>query len=287
MVFDWFVVGISLGALSVGSYTDLKTREVPDWLNYALVFAGFGIRMIFGAAEGEWSYLAEGAIGFVVLLLFALIMFYTGQWGGGDSKMMMGLGAVLGLGFRYDSFMLAFLANLLVVGSAYGIAWVAWLIIRNYGPFIKEFRKKTAGRSFVKLRRGLLIFGTMMLVAGLAANQISIKILLVLLAASLVFAAYLWIAIRSVEKVCMIKEASVSKLTEGDWIVEPVKHKNKIICGPKDLGISKEQIRQLKRIGIESVRIKEGIPFVPSFLLAYVFSLAFGNVFMVLAAAIL
>ena len=29
--------GLSLVVLAIGSVTDLKTREVPDWLNYGFV----------------------------------------------------------------------------------------------------------------------------------------------------------------------------------------------------------------------------------------------------------
>ena len=34
--------GISLLVLFVGSLTDLKTREVPDWVNYGLIISGIG-----------------------------------------------------------------------------------------------------------------------------------------------------------------------------------------------------------------------------------------------------
>ena len=54
----------------------------------------------------------------------------------------------------------------------------------------------------------------------------------------------------------------------------------KKICGPKDLGISKKQIRQMialkQKKKINKIKIKEGIPFVPSFLIAFILSLMFG-----------
>ena len=33
--------------LLVGSYTDFKTREVPDWVNFGLIGIGFGINLLF------------------------------------------------------------------------------------------------------------------------------------------------------------------------------------------------------------------------------------------------
>ncbi len=34
-------------ALAIGTYTDLKTREVPDWLNYSLIAFSFGSAIIY------------------------------------------------------------------------------------------------------------------------------------------------------------------------------------------------------------------------------------------------
>jgi len=41
------IVTIVLIGLIIGSYTDLKTREVPDWLNFSLVAIGIGANLIF------------------------------------------------------------------------------------------------------------------------------------------------------------------------------------------------------------------------------------------------
>ena len=79
----------------------------------------------------------------------------------------------------------------------------------------------------------------------------------------------------------MIKKIPIEKLTEGDWIVKDVMVDNKRICGPKDLGIEKKQIAQLIKLKqkgkIQNIVIKEGIPFVPSFLIAYIATLLLGN----------
>ena len=60
----------------------------------------------------------------------------------------------------------------------------------------------------------------------------------------------------------------------------------KYICGPKDLGIEKKQIKKLMvfyREGkIKKILIKEGIPFVPSFLIAFVITLVYGNIVLLL-----
>src|SRR3989338_201636 len=89
---------LALLALGWASYTDFKTREVPDWLNFSLVASGIGINLIFSLVFLDFSYIANSLLGFGLFFLLGMLMFYTGQWGGGDSKMLMGLGALLGLG---------------------------------------------------------------------------------------------------------------------------------------------------------------------------------------------
>ena len=76
----------------------------------------------------------------------------------------------------------------------------------------------------------------------------------------------------------MVKNVSVNKLVEGDWIVGDIKIKGKYICGPKDLGISMTQISLLRKNHVKEVLVKEGIPFVPAFLIALIVSLIFGNI---------
>ncbi|MFH1212052.1 MAG: hypothetical protein V1659_03945, partial [Candidatus Woesearchaeota archaeon] len=60
----------------------------------------------------------------------------------------------------------------------------------------------------------------------------------------------------------------------------------KRICGPKDLGISRQQIAMLlkykKAKKISEIRIKEGLPFVPSFLAGFIITIFSGNWWMML-----
>lgn len=92
---------------------------------------------------------------------------------------------------------------------------------------------------------------------------------------------YLWIFVKAIEKSCMYKLVEPPKLTEGDWIVKDIYVGGKYVTGPKELGISKKQIKQLiefyKKRKVKKILIKEGIPFVPSFLIAFIVTLMFGN----------
>jgi prepilin signal peptidase PulO-like enzyme (type II secretory pathway) len=77
---------------------------------------------------------------------------------------------------------------------------------------------------------------------------------------------------KAVEKKAFIKKISVDKLVPGDWLAEDIKNKKVVLIAVKDLktGLEKKHLKQIKKEGIKHVTVKEGIPFVPSFLLGYV-----------------
>lgn len=268
-------------SLIIASITDIKTREVPDWLNYGLIIFGLGSRLIYSIALLDINFFLYGLAGFFVFFVIANLMFYSAQWGGGDSKLLMGLGAVIGLNFNFREmpFLVIFWINIILIGAIYGLFWSFVLAFKNKNRFLRDFRERI--KKSAKIRRFLLIISLAVLLSAFFIDSITTRILLVILVFSSLLIFYISIFIKSVERTCMLKLVEPEKLTEGDWIAKNVIIKKKRICGPKDLGIEKKQIKQLinlKRKGlIKKVLIKEGIPFVPSFLIAFIISLWFGN----------
>ena len=65
----------------------------------------------------------------------------------------------------------------------------------------------------------------------------------------------------------MIKEISGKNLREGDLLVENVKVGKRIIMVNWE-GLSSNEIKALENL--KKVKIKEGIPFVPAFLMAFI-----------------
>ncbi|MBI4143457.1 prepilin peptidase [Candidatus Woesearchaeota archaeon] len=273
---------ISFIALAIGSITDLKTREVPDWVNYGMVFTGLGLNLLFSIIYSNSSFIINSLLGLAIFFGIAYIMFYAGQWGGGDSKMLMGLGAMIGIdaGALPTQFLSGFIVNALFVGAVYGLLWSFCLVLKNRKKFWVEFTKALSEKNAVKIKKLLLVLMALLLALFFITDAYS-KILILSLAFLALSTFYLWIFVKTVEKTCMHKLVEPSKLTEGDWIVNDVYAKEKYITGPKDLGVSKSQIRKLTELyekgKIKKILIKEGIPFVPSFLVAFVTTLIFGN----------
>ncbi|MBD3164313.1 hypothetical protein GF323_03870 [Candidatus Woesearchaeota archaeon] len=269
--------------LLAGSVSDIKTREVADWANYGLISLAIAANLIFSIYFRDWDYILNSLLGFGIFFVLAVMFFYSGQWGGGDSKMLMGIGALYGFGLKWqdNEFMVSFLLNTLIAGAGYGIIWSIAAAFRNKKKFIREFKKIVKNDKVRKIR----ILGVVFLALTallLFAFMSFLSLALFSLAVMGFLSIYLWLLIKAVENSSMYKLVKPAELTEGDWIAKEVKYNGKVITGPQDLGIDKKKIGRLKRLyrqkKIKKILIKEGIPFVPSFLVGWVMTLLIGNI---------
>lgn len=277
MLADIVLMVAGLVALIFASLNDLRTREVPDWLNYGLIVSGFGIRLLHSVTFNDWWYLLYGVIGFCVMLTIGIMMYYAKQWGGGDAKLAMGLGVVFATSpTDGESFLVGFWINLLVVGALYGLFWSVYLALKHRKKFWKEAKKVFEEKK--KVRRISLSVAMAILVSLIFIGDYVMRFALCLMALSLVVYSFLFILVKAVENVCMYKLVPTDRLTEGDWVAHKIYVKGRVIASPKDLGLEKGQIDVLKKSKIKRVLIKEGIPFVPSFLIAAVITLLWGNI---------
>lgn len=266
MLLSIILIALTFFCLIIASYADLKTREVPDWLNYGLIFAALGIRGIFALEFGSAIFLG-GLLGLAVTFGLANLFYHTSQWGGGDSKLLMAMGAVIGINYPLSgaSFnLLWFFMVLLFVGAIYGMLWMGFLAIKQRFIFAPSFII-----SLYKFKKTHFIVGAFSLTL-LAASIIIPYFLAAALIILLMF--YLLVFVNTVEKNCFVKQVKISHLTEGDWLAKSVSIKGKIILRKKTLG--KSDLAKLgefkKKNLLHAVFIKEGIPFIPSFLFAYI-----------------
>ncbi|MEM7517320.1 MAG: A24 family peptidase [Planctomycetota bacterium] len=83
---------LALAALLGATVVDLWKREIPDTLSLALFLAAIAGKLL------GWSELSWPALGLGVAIAFAAsaALFSIGALGGGDVKLLCGLGAILG-----------------------------------------------------------------------------------------------------------------------------------------------------------------------------------------------
>ncbi len=284
MITTYILYALTFIVLFIGSYTDFKKREVADTINWGFLMVVLGIKLMHSVYVNDYWYLLDGAVGGLVFFLIALIMFYTGQWGGGDSKMIIGLGAVFGFSiFRWTEFqdLWVFLINAIIIGGVYGLFFSIVLCFKHWKKFKQRF--KHYSKLMTKWKKITLVICVLLFVTSFFLQDLMLKLILYVFVVFLILSLYFYVFAKAVEESAMHKHVDVSELTEGEWIVDDVVVDGKRICGPKDLGIEMEQIEELKRLEklgkVDKILIKVGIPFVPSFLLAFLVSVLFGNWF--------
>jgi Flp pilus assembly protein protease CpaA len=273
------IIILCLVILIIAAYVDIRILEVPDWLNFAGIAAGFGIAIIFSLQQWHWWPIASSAIGFSIAFGIACLMFYTGQWGGGDAKLLMAMGALIGFELNRLAFGTSFLINLVLVGGTWGVVWSAGLAAINGKKFWKTFKALRHHKPYAKLRIMTLVTAAVFIALSFAMATFQLELLG--LAVATYTLCYLTIFVKSVELSTLHKWITPDKLTEGDWLVHSIKVGNKQVL-PGKLGLDKKQVKTVKQLyaqkKIKKVLVKYGAPFAPAFLLAFIATLAFGNI---------
>jgi len=283
MILDILLIIITLITLVIASITDIKTREIPDFLNYSLLITVFFLKLLESIAIKSFTPFLYAVLGFIMYFVIALFMYYTKQWGGGDSKLLMSLGIVFS---QYPSFFLSYFnpsmdlplllsmfLNILIFGSLYGMLFSAYTAIKNKDKFLAELKKAK-----LKKIRYYLILSLAIVVSSLFTHIMILKFFIISISLLITLIPYLLIFIKTIEKSCMIKNIPINNLTEGDWIVNDIYSKNKIVYSKKSLGVTLDQISIIKKLKIKTITIKEGIPFTPAFLIAFIITLIYGNI---------
>ncbi len=288
LISDLFLGSIGLVMLLFGSIQDIKEREVYDVVSYTSLALAVIIRLYYFLSEGNLVYVVAPLISFGIALAFSLLMYYGGQWGGGDVKVLLALSLLIGSqpSFFFSSkvnhwiayfsnntyvysisFFLFFLLLSLFAGVIVGLIFAIIIAAKKYNRLRKEISVSIGKYRFVIFT--FFVISLLFFSGFLMTFQYS----------------YLWAAIAilifdliipffgAVEKL-MYREVTPNELTEGDWIDEDIEVDGKIIYSKSEPGVTLSKIRLLKKLykehKIKKLKVKDGFPFVPAFLIAYV-----------------
>lgn len=283
MYAEILLVSLGILGLLIATLTDIKTREVPDYLNYFLISAGFSFRFFYSILFENWLYFLYGLFGFLAAFAIGMILYFTRQWGGGDTKLLMALGVIFGTKpfFIKDDgiFFLNLLFSIFVAGALYGVIYSIYLAWKNRTEFKKEFKNVLNSDRIKVIRKISLVVGIICFLLAFFSTDLATKVILIGFALFLIFYIYSWIFVKSVENVCMFKVINVSELTDGDWVVDDVYVNKRLIYSKDKLSVEKNDILKFIKEGVRKVKIKNGVPFVPSFLIGTILTLILGNLF--------
>lgn len=261
-----FLFALAFIWLAVASFQDIKKREVANWLSFSLILFALAFRAFYALLNNNLWFFLNGIMGVAIFYAVASLLYYGRLFAGGDAKLLMALGAVLPI---LDSFLanialiIIFIFGFLAAGSVYSLVYTAVLVSRRRKEFAREMR--------MQLGKNKRLFFWCFIAAVLTfIFVLSLEERLFLIFPLLVFAIpFLYVYAKAVEEACMIKNVKTSELTIGDWLYKDVKAGRTII--KKDWqGLDEKQIKLLKRYK-KKVLIKQGVPFVPSFLIALIF----------------
>ncbi|MEK6906859.1 MAG: A24 family peptidase [Nanoarchaeota archaeon] len=265
-----FLLILALIWIIFASIQDLRSREVADWLNFSLIIFALGFRFFYSLFSENFSFFYQGLIGLGIFFVLGNLFYYSRVFAGGDAKLMISLGAILPI---YETFsdnlkiFFFFFLIILFVGLVYTIIWSIFLATRNLKGFKKEFKacfNKNKNITYLAMFFGLIL---------VVLTFIDIYFLFF---GIIIFSfPYVYFYATSVDESCMIKRIKPKDLTEGDWLYRDVKAGKKLIKANWE-GLTKKEIQLIQKLH-KNVLIRQGIPFVPVFLISFIILLGFLN----------
>jgi len=247
MVFNFLVLRqaiVLIGTLA-GGYTDARTGLILDRITYPMIALGILLSLV----EGQWLFLGIGAAVFVL----GYVVYYLGKVGGGDVKLLTGIGFLLpfyGQGF--------FLLNALFAACMLAVSFYSAYYVSKYARKGIDWKENRNG-----IRRALF-FGigiTAYLLGSAWIEAMSIGAALALLLPMALASLFLAFE-HGIRKRFFLKKVALKKLEEDEVVaVEFLGQKAKKSLGLGFKGVlGAGEIAKLKKAGIKGVPVFRGLP---------------------------
>jgi len=269
---DLILIITCLITLTIAASYDLKWRYVPDYASYSFIIIAIIERILYAIEISNPNVALWAIPASLILTGFGYVLYRGGLWGGGDVKIIASTSILIAY-FPLETIPLFidFFMNLMIIGALYIVpATILIGIKRKIRPDNKE---KT------QMAIGILIAITLYIIRPmLSTSMISIGILIV---TSIQY-------LRRVEKEGLIVPANMKTLMDGDWLVEKIKVGKKTIK-PKKQGLTKEEAALIKKWWKQGKLkkkplIKEGIAYLPAFLIAFLTTITFSNLMILIVS---
>ena len=247
--------------LVLASLEDLRIREVPDVLSYFVMAAGLTHAAYISLQTTNMLPLLYSIGGLVSAYLFGLALMYMHMWGGGDTKLLMGVATFL---TRWPpTTIITYVFLLFFLGSLYGMVWTVYLIVKNWRELVQTHPALT----YIPLMSGGAILLSLIPIYVFIPSSyqlilsIGISVLFISLAATYI--------LQRAEQILTVEDVTKQDVVLGDWLVESVPVTDGHVH-PRNTGVSEEDLERIKNSSLDTLRVKYGIPFVPSFLFAFI-----------------
>jgi Flp pilus assembly protein protease CpaA len=134
-----FIFLIYFFGILLACFQDVKRREVDDWLNLSIFFAGTFF-LIFNNISSSFPIGSYGLFVFLIALI-SFLLYNARFFAGGDAKILFSLSPLFYDFFFFKSIenFLTFFVFLIFAGAIYGLGFIFVLSIKNFYSLKKEF----------------------------------------------------------------------------------------------------------------------------------------------------
>lgn len=279
---DILLVLTGLLGFGIAAYYDLKTTEFSEMIPYGMIVVAVLAKLASAYLTGDYSLFFTSVANGILLLAIGLALYYLGQWGDGDAFLLGTLGFLFPIPSAAfsPSFLLPLPASLVfntfAVGSVYTILFAAFVGFTNR-KVVRLFVDDVFS-NLLKIAAATVAFFALLVAAPLAIGwYLGLSVPAAFVVNSLwslpflVFLVLMWRYARIIDAKMFTKRIAVSGLKVGD-VVKTLKLWK---------GVTKEEVRQFKKKG-GYVVVREGLRFAPVFFFAFVLTLVYGDVVLLL-----
>lgn len=155
---------LAFAVLAIATYTDFRSREVPDFLSYGAIAAGIALHSLDSLVSGSLLPIALSLTGAALAFACTYALWRLGAIAGGDVKLLTALAALIpAYPPGYPVFFAIVLANGILAAAPYFFAYVA---ARALVRFRKEFLGKLAANAKGSLASALAAVSAFLFFGG-------------------------------------------------------------------------------------------------------------------------
>ncbi len=245
--------------LGIASYYDFKSHEVPDFLCYLFLFLG----LVFFAVNLFTHCSNLVLLSAFSAVVFSLAMKFFGGWALGDVFIFSGISLMLPEfnGVAFFPF-LVFSAGVLS-SAPFVLGYCVFEVFKN-DKAKQSFLSLIRRRFFKELGFALVLFLVFLFIEGVETG---------IGAALGYFLVFFAVSFYKASKDFVLREVKkVNELMEGDIPAVSIDEKGRIVKGfSRNLvvssmnadGLTLDQIKKLKSLGVSELVVRKSIPFIP------------------------
>lgn len=227
------------------SIDDIKTTEIKDMEVYFFISILLAINILQFFYYQDTNILKNLAINLIAFGGIGFLLYFTGQWGMGDSFLLLSLGLLNVFRNFFE------IINWILITFSTGIIFI--FIFSLIFVIVSKRNEKMPAISILSMISSLyLLFISLYFIQSMKFVEFLFSFLIFL---------YLSIPFLNYVKKLMIKRVSITELKEGDVLYDFKTWR----------GITKKEIMELKKKGVRYVYIKEGVRYAPTFLFVLIF----------------